>query len=561
MDNSKIAEPYVRAASTLHTEHYDAIVIGSGVGGLAAAALLAKYGGQRVLVLERHYVAGGYTHTFHRPGYEWDVGVHYIGELQPGRLVRALFDELTDARLEWADMGEVYDRFVIGKEVYDFPKGKENLCRSLKERFPGEAAAIDGYFALVEQAVASSFSFYQGRVLPEEFAAALPQEFLGFAGRTTRSVLESLTHNQRLIGVLTGQYGDYGLPPAESSFAMHATVANHYFEGGFYPIGGAARIAETIVPLIAAAGGQVLINAEVAEIVTENGRAQGVRMARDGAVIRAPLVISDAGVLNTFTRLVPVETRAALGIEQALQPLRPSLAHLCLYIGLKGTARELGLPRANLWIYPDEHHERNLATFLADAEAPLPVIYISFPSAKDPDFERRHPGRATIDIVTVAPYERFAVWEGTTWKDRGGDYEAVKERLAQRLLDALFVHVPQARGQIDLYELSTPLTTKHFCNYQAGELYGLDHTPVRFGQPILRPQTPLPGLYLTGQDIATAGVAGALIGGVLSASAILMRDLVSEIAAARLGPRDDAAAASPHDGRAALLSQHDMAVR
>ncbi|MFI5366043.1 MAG: phytoene desaturase family protein [Candidatus Binatia bacterium] len=560
MDTPKIAERYVRAARALHTEQYDAIVIGSGIGGLAAAALLAKYGGQRVLVLERHYVAGGYTHTFHRPGYEWDVGVHYLGEMQQGTLVRALFDELTDARLEWADMGDVYDRFVIGNEVYDFPKGKENLRRSLKERFPGDEVAIDGYFALVEQAMASSVSFYQGRVLPEEFAASLPQEFLGFAGRTTRSVLESLTHNQRLIGVLTGQYGDYGLPPAESSFAMHATVANHYFEGGFYPIGGAARIAETIVPLITAAGGRVLINAEVAEIVTENGRAQGVRMARDGAIIRAPLVISDAGVLNTFTRLLPVETRAALGIAQALQPLRPSLAHLCLYIGLTRTARELGLPRANLWIYPDEHHERNLATFVADAEAPLPVIYISFPSAKDPDFERRHPGRATIDIITVAPYERFAAWEGTTWKDRGGEYEAVKERLAQRLLDALFVYVPQAKDHIDLYELSTPLTTKHFCNYQMGELYGLDHTPGRFGQPILRPQTPLPGLYLTGQDIATAGVVGALIGGVLSASAILMRDLVSEIAAARLAPRDDAAVVSPQEGRAASLSRRDIAV-
>jgi len=93
-----------------------------------------------------------------------------------------------------------------------------------------------------------------------------------------------------------------------------------------------------------------------------------------------------------------------------------------------------------------------------------------------------------------------------------------------------------------------------------GELYGLDHTPGRFGQPILRPQTPLPGLYLTGQDIATAGVVGALIGGVLSASAILMRDLVSEIAAPRLAPRDDAAVVSPQEGRAASLSRRDIAV-
>jgi all-trans-retinol 13,14-reductase len=538
MDDSIIKQPYARVAGALGNERYDAIVIGSGIGGLASAALLAQHGGQRVLVLERHYVAGGYTHTFQRHGYEWDVGVHYIGDVQPGTLLRALFDELTDGQLEWADMGEVYDRFVIGDEIYEFPKGKENLRRTLQERFPSEAAAIDRYFTLVEQSVASMPAFFQTRVLPEELTASMPApEFLSFAGRTTRQVLEELTTNQRLIAVLTGQYGDYGLPPAESSFAMHATVAHHYFEGGFYPVGGAGRIAETVVPLITAAGGRVLVNAEVAEVVVEDGRAQGVRMARDGAVIRAPLVISDAGVLNTLTQLVPAETRAALGFERALRPLRPSLAHMCLYTGLKRTARELGLPRANVWIYPDEHHERNLAAFMADEDAPLPLVYVSFPSAKDPDFERRFPGRATIDIITVAPYERFAAWEGTKWKKRGADYEALKERFAQRLLTALYAHVPQTKGQIDVCELSTPLTTKHFCNYQAGELYGINHTPQRFGQAILRPQTPLRGLYLTGQDVVSCGVSAALIAGVLTASAILMRNLIADIAAARLAPR------------------------
>jgi phytoene dehydrogenase-like protein len=89
-----------RFAFLVHRLRECAIVIGSGIGGLASAALLAKHGGQRVLVLERHYVAGGYTHTFQRHGYEWDVGVHYIGEVQPGTLLRALFDELTEAQLE-----------------------------------------------------------------------------------------------------------------------------------------------------------------------------------------------------------------------------------------------------------------------------------------------------------------------------------------------------------------------------------------------------------------------------------------------------------------------------
>ena len=525
----KLAEPYQKKQ---FENNYDVIVIGSGIGGLSVAALLAKYGGKRVLVLERHYVPGGYTHTFRRPGYEWDVGVHYIGEMQEGKLLRTLFDELTNEELKWADLGEVYDKIIIGEEAFDFQKGRENLKLSLKKRFPKETQAIDKYFAFVQQSVKSSFSFFKASALPsliDYFVGGyLRREFLSLAKQTTRQVLESLTKDQHLIALLTGQFGDYGLAPAESSFAMHAAVANHYFEGGYYPIGGGSRIAETIIPLITKAGGKVLINAEVAEVIVENGRAQGVRMARDGAVLHAPIVISDAGAMNTYMKLLPVESRSTLKLQK-LDTVKPSLAHLCLYIGLKSTAKELKLPRANFWIYPNEKHEQNLKAALDDVDAPFPLVYVSFPSAKDPDFERRYPGRATIDVITVASYKHFANWDGTNWKKRGTEYEAFKESLARRLLDVLFVHVPQAKDNIDIYELSTPLTTKHFCNYEFGEIYGLDHTPIRFQQELLRPRTPISGLYLTGQDVATCGVAGALMGGVLSASTILKRNLLGQI--------------------------------
>src|SRR5579862_4083161 len=105
-------------------QNWDAIVIGSGIGGLTAAALLSKHSGKRVLVLERHYTAGGFTHSFHRPGYVWDVGVHYVGEMQdPASLVRAAFDHLTEGQLHWQPMPDVYDRIVIGGRTFDFPKG------------------------------------------------------------------------------------------------------------------------------------------------------------------------------------------------------------------------------------------------------------------------------------------------------------------------------------------------------------------------------------------------------------------------------------------------------
>jgi all-trans-retinol 13,14-reductase len=267
----------------------------------------------------------------------------------------------------------------------------------------------------------------------------------------------------------------------------------------------------------------------VSEIVVEHGRAVGVRMARDGAVLRAPLVVSDAGVANTFARLLSDETATRFGLKGLLERVRPSVAHLSLYVGLHHSVQELKLPRANLWVYPNEDHERSFDMATGEQDAPLPLGYISFPAAKDPDFERRHPGRSTIDVITLAPYEPFAAWADRRWKKRGGEYEGLKEHLSQRLLETLYTHVPQVRGKVDTYELSTPLTTQHFANYSRGELYGIDHTPSRFQQRFLRPKTRIPGLYLTGQDISSCGVAGALMGGVLSASAILGCNLLTAI--------------------------------
>ncbi len=533
MSPRKLAEPYRR---TPVEGTYDAIVVGSGIGGLTAAAMLSKHGRRRVLVLERHYTVGGYTHVFRRPGYEWDVGVHYIGDTQPGGMMRALFDDITDARLEWEDMGAVVERMRFGDEAFVYPKGEAALRAELVRRFPSEAGAIDRYFALVHEAVAALQGFFATKAFPRLLGAVVKpmakRRFYQLSDRTTREVLEELTSNEKLIGVLTGQFGDYGLPPSRSSFAIHALVTQHYFGGGSFPVGGAGRIAETIAPVIRAAGGELLINAEVAEIVVENDRAVGVNMAEDGAVLRAPLVISDAGVANTFGRLVPRAVAHRHGLWRALEGMKPSVAHACLYVGLRGTTKELALERANLWIYPDERHDRTVAQN-ADPSS-IQYAYISFPSAKDPDFERRCPGRSTIDIMTFLPYDAFAQWEGTRWHKRGEGYEAFKKRIADRLLDLLYTHVPGTKGAVEVAELSTPLSTRNFTAHAHGEIYGLEHTPARFRNAFLRPATPIRGLMLTGADIATGGVSGALLGGALCASAILRRNLIDAAQRAHL---------------------------
>ena len=512
---------------------YDAIIIGSGLGSLTTAALLSKEG-KKVLVLEKHYTVGGFTHVFKRKGYEWDVGIHYIGEVQrPNSVIKRLFDFITNDKLEWADLGEVYDKIIIGDREYDFVKGVDNFKKKLVAYFPEERNAIESYVSLVFESTKTAQKFYAEKALPKFLSTLVGRfwrsPFYKFSDKTTFEVLSSLTSNQELIMVLCGQYGDYGLSPKKSSFAMHAAVARHYFSGGSFPVGGSSKIAEYIDPIIENTGGTVLISADVKRVIIENNAAKGVEMG-DGQIFKADLIVSGVGYLTTFEGLVLPEIVESLGIKKQLQKVERSVSHACLYIGLDGNPEELQLPKTNYWVYPEgKDHDDIVEKYINDINAPFPVVYISFPSAKDPDWSNRYPGKSTIDIITLMPFDVFSEWEGTKWMKRGETYEAIKENISQRLLEVLYKHQPQLKGKVAYYELSTPLTTQHFMNYKTGEIYGLDHSPSRFRQRFLQPRTPIKNLYLTGQDIVTAGVAAALFSGVLTASAITGKNIVNRI--------------------------------
>ncbi len=513
-----------RYRSTRVDADYDVIVIGSGIGGLCSAALLSQMG-KKVLVLEQHYTAGGFTHAYEREGYEWDVGVHYIGDMGRKSQGRGLFDYISGGQLKWAEMDPVYDRIILGDEHFDFVAGKENFKNSLKLQFPDDTVAIDQYVDLVMTTTKYMAAVSQTKAMPRPLAKLMSlsskNKFPDYALDSSYNVLKGLTDNEKLIAVLCGQWGDHGCPPKESVFLMHALIAGHYFNGGFYPVGGASKIAETIIPQIQVSGGDVLTYADVQEILIVDDRAVGVEMV-DGHCLYADYIISNAGVVNTFTKLLPAAISDKFGYRDRVQSLATSMSHGGMYIGLRGTADELQLPKTNLWIYLDQHHDENVAALRKDPSAPLPLVYVSFPSAKDPNFQRRHPGRSTIEIV-IGPcdFEQYRQWADKTWGKRGDDYEALKADLSERMLAALYKQLPHLQGKIDYSEVSTPLSTNHFCRYKQGEAYGLAHTKARFEQEWLTPKTRVKGLYLTGQDLISCGVVGALMAGMVTAMSVV----------------------------------------
>ncbi|MFT6733117.1 MAG: all-trans-retinol 13,14-reductase [Polaribacter sp.] len=517
-----------RYRPTRIADNYDAIVIGSGIGGLTTAASLSSMG-KKILVLEQHYTAGGFTHAYSREGYEWDVGVHYIGDVGYPTMSRKLFDFISNGNLKWAAMDKVYDRIFLGKESFDLIAGKESFRDEMHKRFPEEKEAINKYIIMLSKANKGMRWFTLGKLLKPWlqtlftplFKLLLPNNF----NRTTYDVLRELTSNEKLISVLTGQWGDSGVPPKKSSFIIHCLIAKHYLNGGYYPVGGASKMAETIIPQIQASGGEVFTYAEVEKIIIEKNRAVGVLM-KDGSEILAPQIISNAGAFNTYQKLLPNETAKQFGYDNKMKKIEPSCTNIGLFIGLKADSQTLELPKTNFWIYLDENHDKNINTFFNDANSdspntPLPVIYISFPSAKDPTFDERYPGRSTIEIVAPSSYKMFEKWKSTAWGKRGEDYETYVDQLSELMLAALYKKLPQLKGKIDYYEASTPLSTEFFCFYDRGEIYGLEHDPSRFKQGWLQPKSQVPGLWLTGQDVLSCGVAGAMIAGFLTAVQIL----------------------------------------
>jgi all-trans-retinol 13,14-reductase len=515
MSSAQPARPYSTHAPA---GPWDYLVIGSGMGGMTTAALLAKLG-KRVLVLEQHYVPGGFTHTFKRKRWQWDVGVHAIGEVDRRAMVGRVLAALTDERLAWASLGGVYDEFHYPDLRIDFPDNRRAFAANLREAFPDEGRAIDVYLGRVREVVGSMRSYYLSRVLPPAWAPLADPVLAGAAAKLfqqrTADVLRTITPNDRLASVLTAQWGYYGVTPDRSSFAMHAMVAHHFLHGGYYPVGGSASIAAGLLSTVASAGGWTRVHAPVREIVIEGGRAAGVRLD-SGEEIRAGAVVSAAGAIPTVKRLLPAATRNAAW-ARSIEAMRPSPCHVCLYLGFKGDIRQAGAGPSNKWFY--ETWSKDAASWDVTRDEDAPVLYTSFPSLKDPHHDPGPDLLHTGEVVTFVPYDAFAAWRDDRWKKRGEDYEALKKRLADRLLEQLLRHMPGLRPMVAYAELSTPLSTEHFTRAAAGAIYGIEPTPERFANRWLRPRTPVPGLFLSGSDVGTAGVIGAMLGGMLAAVA------------------------------------------
>lgn len=525
----------------------DYIIIGSGLGGLIPAAILSKMG-KKILVLEKHYVAGGCTHTFEEKNYKFDTGLHYVGNPKD---LDILFGKINEnSKINWNKMGSkdywCFDKLIIKNKTYYPPSGWNQYKDWLIYRFPDEKINILKYLELVKY-LSKNNLYFKLKILEPKWLGRLLQKilckkFIQYSQKTAYETINSIIKNNELQQILLSQCGDYGFPD-ESSFLMHAGVVSHYMDGGYYPSGGSNKITELLVETIMENNSKVLVNKKVSDILVESNKAVGVKMENDD-IILANNVISAVGVKNTSLLIKNYKSEI-----HKFATLNNSISYFTVFLGLKGNKYDIkNLPNYNTWIWPKDILE-SLDSFNENPLNEEPHVFISFPSSKEKneidetneidENVNDNQSKGTAELICVLSEEIFLKWKNEKCNNRGDEYNLTKNIIADKMIKTAIEKYPILENMIDYKSIGTPLTNNYYLNSINGECLGLDSSPNRFLKHHITPKTDINNLFLSGQDVSTAGIAGAISGGILCSYAVLKygqihnllmkRDLLTEL--------------------------------
>jgi len=495
---------------------YDAIVIGSGIGGLTTASLLSQINKKKVLILEKHFAAGGQTHVFKRKNFTWDVGLHYVGEVKEGQISRSVFDFISGNKLKWNSLPNKYSKIVFPDFTFEISENEKEYKKDLIKKFPNDKKSIIKYFKDIKRAATWNQRYFLSQLFP--FYISIILKFINLFSRrialkTTEEYMNKTIKNEKLRSLLQSHWFTYLLPPKESAFVMHAIIAVHFIRGASYPEGGSENIVKTILPQIEKNQGKLLLNREVFEIIIKNNRAIGVKVKHKDIIEEyyAPVIISNVGGINTFKKFLPEKINNP--IKEKINTLERGYSNLTLYLGLKDNPRKLGFNGEKYFFFDEYNHNEIFKKSYKLLDGKPNHFIISFSSLFNKDTKKY-----TAQILYYLDYEHFNKWKDQKWLKRSKEYYKLKDKISDYLIDYIDSKIKGFKNIIEYKELSTPLSYEHFTNRDFGVYYGIPSNPERFRQKWLRVKTPIKNLFLTGSDVCVLGIVGALMGGVATAS-------------------------------------------
>lgn len=488
----------------------NAVVIGSGAGGLVSAILLALRGWD-VTVCERHARPGGFLHRFFREGVPYDTGFHYCGGVGDehifGRILRHLgvFDDLVFRPLD----ADGFDHLSFPDLEFRVPATPQAYRARLLDTFPHEREGLTSFFAACDEAIANqglySFSFDVD-----------PARFVRWETTTVDAALAGV-RDPRARAVVGGQCLLYGVPPHEAPLSLHAVTIDHFLQGPARIDGGGDRLAKVLVQRLRALGGHLRLRAEATAIeVDADGEARAVHLA-DGERLPADLVVA-----NVHPRIV-AELLPEHAVRKAwrtrVAETRVSRGHLGLYVHLD--APPAGFGNHNVYAYDSLDISAGMRPVDDDG---CGFWFATAPGAG----EARRPDQHALLVLTEMDWARVAPWKDSDPEDRPAEYRAIKERAAEVTLAAVQRRHPALA--IRRVEASTPLSTWRFTRSPEGAMYGHYHSVAQMGRARPTPITRVKRLVLCGHGVFAPGVLGASLSAYYALSWLVGRDqLLAEL--------------------------------
>lgn len=491
---------------------YDAIVIGAGMGGLTAAALLAKKG-LKTLLLEKEDQVGGYVVSFKRHGFTFDATGAFVGGChETGEFYQILKEIGAHEEIEFIPIQHVRNIYP-GFEVHLQPGGSHSYTDALFDLFPQEENGLKTYLSMVKRIGEEIKSYSEMTTLKKIFFPFYFRNLVRFHRSSHRTILDNLFRGGEIKMALHSL--PVTEPPSKLSFLFLAVMINKaLIEGVFYPKGGMGKISEAMASAFLRSGGEIHLQTEADQIRTRDGRAEGV-LTKDGEIFQAPLVISNINP-NLLVKMLPVELREP--IAKKWSGLEYSLSCFVLYIATDLDLRGMGLPYFTYLRFLSDLEEED--RILRRGEIPQnPTMMVSIPTMLDPSLAP--PGQHILSVLINVPYHYQGRWGGGDFEK----YRRIKEDFSQKILRQLESKlIPGLRDHLLFYEAATPLTLERYTGNELGAMYGLASTPQQVGN--LRPphQTSIPGLYQVGHYTRPShGIVGASLSGFIAARIILKK--------------------------------------
>jgi phytoene dehydrogenase-like protein len=498
---------------------YQAIVIGSGAGGLSSALCLSK-NGFSVLLLEAMSSFGGYLNPFSRKSYKFDTGLHYLGALDKGEEFWSLLDTLGIVeKVRFIELDpEGFDRFLFGDYEFRFCKGKERFKDYLLKAFPKEERGITKFLEVsdkIAKAVQASMSVKGGLVSMLAFLLKHPV-MLKYSRVPFQKLLDDVTSDKRLQAVFAGNSGTYGLPPEKASILIVMLVLNHYLAGAYYPQGGSGAFRDAFLDALRNHGAELKKKARVVKIEKKGN--EFVVETESGETYTTRVVISNADPVITLGELISHDLLPNK-IGKKIQSLRPSIGGFYAFIGTDLDLPSLGITDANIHHHDDFDVNRHYKVMTDPSiQETVPFYYITSASVKDPQGGHAPPGRHVVEILTWTNYRVFQKWANSPSMKRGDEYEVLKEKIGMRLIKAAEKYIPNLSEHLDYVEYSTPLSNEYWVNAIKGGSYGPEQTPDQMGLGRFSSfSAGIEGLFLVGAGTLSGGIMPCVESGILVA--------------------------------------------